>query len=109
MKGTEKQIAWAEDIIDSARRTIDGNVELVEKRIAEYGDLFAADLSAWRIMRGFVNNFVATIDSAAQVIDKRHILASAAIVQMANRMGEDIRTGRMSAAQIADKMHVTEY
>ena len=39
MKGTEKQIKWAQDIVAKTKGDIDRNIADFEKRAAEYPDL----------------------------------------------------------------------
>lgn len=110
MKGTEKQITWAQDIITNATETINRNIEITEQRIAEGNTLFAADLTAWHIVKAFVANAMKVFgEDAGQVINRRNQLAGDALIKLAHRMANDIRTGKTTADQIAAQLHVSEY
>ncbi len=84
MKGTEKQIAWAEQIISDALGTINRNIARIKKQIEKYGaDKHSElELKAWEAARGQYENVIlksAEAQNAAWIIDNRKRMDPAAI------------------------------
>lgn len=71
MKGTEKQIAWANDIINGARSRIKSGLE---------NALAPADnREAWQIVSEKYEACIARCDDAAKIIDRRYSLNADAV------------------------------
>lgn len=83
LKGSEKQIAWAEDIIGEARRTVENNIALI-KGIQEQHNLKVRqdELEAYELCGKQLEEMLANIDSASKIIDMRDQLSSANINKM---------------------------
>lgn len=97
MTGTEKQVAWAQDIERKTLTYIDASISLCEERAKKYE---AADESEraemYRIFRQAITNLFASekMQSAAYVISKRGDIPDASTVIdqatiMAGRTGEE--------------------
>lgn len=80
MKGTEKQIKWAEDIIRGARETLDRNIELIDKNGTAV--LLKDRRQCLVDCKESLEKMLAGIDDAAKIINMRERLSSRAILQM---------------------------
>lgn len=100
MKGTEKQIAWVEDIKRTAYDTCRSNIERMSGEA-----LFESDVKAYKVMIAVLDKMMAINEDkdASWWIDHRGQISSGAINQIANRWAEMIRTGKMTAEQLAEK------
>ena len=84
LKGTEKQVAWAEDIIREARETISRNIEF-KKQEEERNNVpgfFALEIEAFEKCGESLETMLAGIDSASKIIDMRSKLSSGSILRM---------------------------
>jgi len=100
MKGTEKQIAWAEDI---KRTTIDTCKNNIERMNGEA--LFEANVDAYKIMLAVIDKIIEinADKDAAWWIDHRNTIASQRINSTADNWASQIRSGRKTAQQIAEQ------
>lgn len=90
MKGTAKQIAWAEDIKANALRAADNIVRNAE-RLAELGFTGAHDLGfisveAAKEAEKMVIKACETLDDAAYIIDHRNMMTQQWLERMAAQM-----------------------
>ncbi len=78
MKGTEKQIAWAQDIITNAQETIRRNIE----RNADD----AAELKIWKWMEAEYAKAMEQVgDNASLIINNRKALDSDRVIYLTNQ------------------------
>ena len=106
MKGTEKQIAWAENIKNEAVETCRKNIEINEQRVAETAHpMYNANIAAYKVMLAVLEKMfeINAQQDAGWWIDHREKISSAAINQIVSRWAEMIRSGRMTAEQLAAK------
>lgn len=83
MKGTEKQIKWAEDIIESARGTIKANIENIKAQQEKYNCKWRQDeLEAFELCSKSLEELLSKVTEASQVINMRHKISSHAIIEM---------------------------
>lgn len=98
LRGSEKQIAWAEDIRNEAIRTADLNIESSKKRMKEYGDsgkaLFGPRLEAYKQVKANLLNALSKMDDASKIIDKSHIISGDTVNKEATRIEAKIREKR---------------
>nr|DAF09711.1 MAG TPA: hypothetical protein [Caudoviricetes sp.] len=83
LKGTEKQIKWAEDIIREARETIKNNIANIDK-IDTIG-IRAIERQCYVECGESLEQMLSQIDDAATIIDMRDKLSSYSINQMVSR------------------------
>lgn len=104
MKGTEKQIAWAQDIIKAG-------VNYLDERIAHDKELGLKGNReiAYRIMRAAYNNLLDIAPDAARIIEKRGQFAGAQIERDALTFETIINSGKLTADELAAKNGVTNY
>lgn len=106
MKGTARQIEWAEDIRRQAIENIEANIKLR----AQYDDVpSAATVSAYKIMRAVVDGVFAAHDDAEWIINHRQMLTPSGYRVCVDRWAELISTGRMTAEQIAAQNGLKDY
>lgn len=109
MKGTEKQIAWALDIMNNARENVEANIERNEQMHKEYDQhpAYAANVQAYKIMRAVLAAIFAAHDDAEYIINHRAILTNFGAT--VDRWSELIRTGKKTAEQIAAQNGIKDY
>lgn len=88
MKGTEKQIKWAEDIMSDAFNTIDANVNRMEK---ENPELFRFEIQAYKECREMIEKSFATCEEAKQIIENRGMFDPSRITQIAGQRANQLR------------------
>lgn len=103
MNGTEKQIAFAEEIKNAAMTNVLHNAELSMQRYEEYDHHpnYLAEAEAFRIMAACLEKVFAAHDDAEYFISNREKLSFASLFQTVDRWAELIRQGKKTAAQIA--------
>lgn len=86
MKGTEKQIKWAEDIIREARETIKRNIEIkkAEEEKNNVPGFFAIEIDCFEECGKSLEQMLSGINEASKIIDMRYQLSSGAILKMVN-------------------------
>lgn len=102
MKGTEKQIAWAKEIIDHALDTCRRNIELDTKRLEEYGhQVYQTSIDAMKVMMKVIEKIGSTTEDAEKIINKKDILSGENILKTVDRWAEQIRVGKLTVEQLA--------
>lgn len=87
MKGSEKQIKWAEDIIAGARKIIADNIQINQNREAEYGvGIYSRRAEQWEKLSTQIEEAVAKCDDAAIIINKRNMFSYDGLIKWVNRM-----------------------
>lgn len=88
LKGTEKQIAWATDLINDAMNTIEKNLEN-----AKNGNDFYAKykVQAFSELKASLEKVIAKLETAEQVIDNRSILNPSQILHKASTRANQLR------------------
>ena len=82
LQGSEKQVAWAMDIINNVMGTINANIDVYSKRYEEAGvtdDLKTAN--AWKALKPMMEATFAKQTSAKWFIDKRYNLSFNRLVE----------------------------
>lgn len=98
MKGTEKQITWAQDILANAIR----NCESVIRKDEENG-IFAQRAPLYKIMKKAIEKIAATTDDASKVISNRHLFDGDTIERNVMRAETLIRRGTLTVEQFAQQ------
>lgn len=110
LKGTEKQIAWATDLINDAMNTIEKNLELYqngsgivvagehvgERRHDSYDVYY---VQAYTELKASLEKTIAKLETAAQVIDSRRILDPDLICRTAVRRANQLHELAMREQQ----------
>ena len=111
MKGTEKQIAWAQDIKRYALANLESNITLYTDCLKEYDNhpLFAANIEAYKIMRAVIEGIFAAHDDAEYIINHREKLTPSGYTTYIDRWSELIRSGKKTAEQIARENGLKDY
>lgn len=119
LKGTEKQIAWATDLINDAMNTIEKNLELyqngsgivvagehVGERRRDSYDVYY--VQAYTELKASLEKTIAKLETAAQVIDSRRILDPDLICRTAVRRANQLHELAMRARQTETSETKTE-
>lgn len=111
MKGTEKQIAWAQDIRSHAIVDIESNINLNAERYEEFDHhpMYAANIASYKIMRAVIEGIYEAHDDAEYIINHRTILSPSGYTVHVNRWAEMIRSGKKTAEQIAKENGLKNY
>ena len=110
MKGTEKQIKWAEDIMHDVLDTCEKNIKINSERHEQTGlDMFKAQAVLYKIVKATFEKAFAGIEDAGAFIDMRHRYSGETANRFVARMMEQINKGRITIEQIAKDNGVTEY
>lgn len=88
LKGTEKQIAWATDLINDAMNTINANLENAKNSRDFYAKY---NVQAFSELKASLEKVIAKLETAAQVIDNREILNPSQILHKANMRVNQLR------------------
>ena len=109
MKGTEKQIAWAQDIYNEAAKNINSSIAQYTEKYEQYDHhpAFAANVAAYKIMAAVLDGIFAAHDDAEYIINHRAALTN--FNGIVSRWAEQIRTGKMTAEQIAAQNGIKNY
>lgn len=86
LKGTEKQVTWAEQIIADAIGTVDANIRLEEERIRIYGEGITTTvfLEVYKELRENITNALLKYEDAGALIGKRHLFDPSRINRLAS-------------------------
>lgn len=111
MKGTEKQIAWAEGIKTAAINNINHNIDLSMARYEEYDHHpnYLATAEAFRVMAAVLAKVFAEHDDAEYIIDRRDMLAFASLCRTVDKWADLILSGKKTAAEIAAQNGIKDY
>ncbi len=86
MKGSEKQVKWAENILNGLFGTIESNIRTARERFESTGcKAYERDIEVWEKVAAYFAP-AKTIDDARHIIDKRDALSSAAAFRVADRI-----------------------
>ena len=109
MTGTEKQIAWAEDIKANAIGNADSIIKSALDKYHEYDEHpgFLTTAKAYKIMRAVLVCIFAAHDDAEYIINHRSVLLN--YTSTVDRWAELIRTNEKTAAQIAAQNGLKDY
>jgi hypothetical protein len=93
MTGTEKQIAYAQDIINRAYGFCDTAIAKSQAEIAEYGSKsgLLAELVTFMTMRKQLEGSFSACESASKIIERKETVSGSAILAMAERMKSQLR------------------
>lgn len=92
MNGTEKQIAWAQNIMDSVFSTLDAYIDGMKE-----SDVDAATIQGFEETRKSFETLFASIKYASQIIDRREKLDTKTVLAVAND-----RATRLGGAGLKD-------
>lgn len=106
MKGTEKQIKWAEDIKTNAINFCTGRINV---QINLRGNADGEEARLWRILRASIAQTIDKLDDAAKIIDKRGSFKGDQLDMMIIHWGLLIKNGKATVDKIAEANHVMEY
>jgi hypothetical protein len=111
MKGTEKQIAWAQDIRSQAIENIESNIKLNAERYEEFDHhpMYAANVESYKIMRAVIEGIYEAHDDAEYIINHRTILSPSGYTVHVNRWAEMILSGKKTVEQIAKENGLKNY
>ena len=101
MKGTDKQIAWAEEIKSDALNTLDANIKRTEKL-----QFLREDNEAYRLLKAMTVKALGSIEEAGTLIERRNAFAPRSLTSTAATWANNIRSGRITAEEIAKKIGV---
>lgn len=97
MKGTEKQIQYAEEIINGGLNTIKQNIELCESRTNEDAQLRAR---IWKTELIALNILISKATDAGRVIDQKHKYEGRKWIEENDRMAMIIKNGRITIEEL---------
>jgi hypothetical protein len=89
LKGSEKQKAWATQIITDARNTIARNIALANERKAQYPSeaaMFDDEIAIWEDLQKQYEAVITPITDAAVIIDKRNAIDASAVIRLFNQI-----------------------
>ena len=111
MKGTEKQIAWAQDIKRQALENIESNITLNAARYEEFDKLpmYAANVEVYKIMAAVIEGIFAAHDDAEYIINHHSMLSPSGYTVHVDRWAEMIRSGKKTVEQIAKENGLKNY
>lgn len=93
LHGSEKQIAWANQIREEAIKTVEMNIERARKQLKQtkMESMFGPEIEAYRqVGKNLYEALLKTAD-ASVIIDKRHIISGETVVKEAARLADQIR------------------
>ena len=86
LKGSPKQVAWAEDIRKDAFDFINGCIENNKKKNEELGfGFFDKDIKAYEACLDAVTDFFNKVDDASVVINNRYNLSAKSLMEQCER------------------------
>lgn len=87
MKGSEKQVAWAEQIKANAIGTCDANIDRLNKMLKEYPGFghTAEELQKFETLKAHLIAKFDTVDNAKWYIDNRDRLSGAHVLTMVEK------------------------
>lgn len=105
MKGTEKQVQYAEDILASGINTIKGNIERLERLLDETGfKPFETQLRIWKAILIPAEIKAAKAENAADVIEHRGQYDGRFWISCEERLQSMIENGKTTIEQIEKDM-----
>lgn len=107
MKGSMKQIKWAEDIKANAIGTCTANIERLGDEASATYEMDKVLVEVYRIFREALSAAFERIEDAAVIIDRRAKFDPSTINSKVQRTSELIKSGRLTLAQVAQANGVT--
>jgi len=104
MKGTEKQIQWAEDIKANAISNLRNNIERMSAE-----PRFEANVKAQKLMLAVLDVLFSRMDDASKIIDFREKFAPSHLFRTCDRWAELLDTGRATITEIAAREGLKDY
>lgn len=100
MKGTEKQIKWAEEIVEEGRATIRINIEKIQKELARVGHVSTLEdnLEIWEKMQIAHEKLIAKLDDAAIIIEKKDYLNGHGMVAKFDELSRQLQAKQFAEA-----------
>lgn len=101
MKGTEKQIKWAEEIIKEARGTININIVKKQAELARVGHVSSLedDIKIWQKIQVAYEKLISDIDDAAIIIEKKDYLNGSGMVAKFDELSRQLQAKRFAEAE----------
>lgn len=97
MKGSEKEVKWAEEIVAEGKATIARNIELNRKYLEQYGDNMYEDcVMIWEQIGAEYDKIIESVTDASAIIAKRNQLNSRALCYHFNQMIQMARAARLN-------------
>lgn len=104
MTGTDKQIKWAQDIINERLGTCDANIKLSEERYQQYGtDIYKEDAECYKIIKTALEALFADpkMQDAATIINRRDALPDAsALISKAETIAHNKGLSKIDACKM---------
>lgn len=90
MRGSEKQIAWAEDIKKEAYGTVNANIKTLDEKIEKYPNWETAkkERAAFIRVREMLDEVFGKIEDASVIIEKRYMLSGKSIIELKRSIEE---------------------
>lgn len=89
LKGSEKQVQWAEQIRNNAIDTINRNIDLANERIKKYPSaqkIYQNQIESLQEIGKQLKEVLLKVSNASQIIEKRHIFESSRILDEASKI-----------------------
>lgn len=88
MKGTEKQIKWAQDIKDKFFRTIDLNISFYQEQLDKHPEVieYQDDIDIFVNIKEDMEKALSHVDDAAKIIEMREMLSADRILFVFNEI-----------------------
>lgn len=89
LKGSEKQVKWAEQIRNNAIDTINRNIDLANERIKKYPSAqkkYQNEIESLQEIGKQLKEVLLKVSNASQIIEKRHIFDSSRILDEASKV-----------------------
>lgn len=100
LTGTEKQVAWANDIRLEAINTINHNYDILIEKWEKYFDrnpeaFLMTDIRAWEELAKQIKKILDSTTTAKEFIEKRHLISSRQILNKHDMVRNLIKNGKM--------------
>lgn len=93
--GSEKQVKWAQDIREEAINTVDDNIKLARERYEKYKmEIYKDAEEAYKEVKKQLIPALATYTKASDLIDRRDMFSSSRIIDLAQKIEEQLRKKR---------------
>lgn len=89
LKGSEKQVKWAEQIRNNAIDTINRNIDLANEKIKKYPSaqkIYQNQIESLQEIGKQLKEVLLKVSNASQIIEKRHIFDSSRILDEASKI-----------------------
>ncbi len=106
MKGSEKQIKWAEDIKTNCIHSFEMTIERWE---AQPAGAIKNSIKAYKLMLAITKYAFDHIDDAKTIIDRRTLFDASTLSRKADRWAEQLNRGETTITELAAKNGLKEY